>query len=346
MSSVAIVGPVSPYRGGIAQHTEMLYRAMETVCDDVLVCSFTRQYPRALFPGESDKAPEKMWLSDDNVRYLIDSVNPLTWHRAVKEIASFGPDLVVIPFWTWFWAPCFGYLIRKLQNKGLQVRVICHNVADHETAWWKSAMSNWAIRTADGFLAQASTEAAKLRELYPEKPVLLQPHPVYSQFPASKNPPQRKAEIELLFYGFIRRYKGLDILLEALSECQNVDWHLRVAGEFWEGRALIGNIIDRYGLHERVDLIPRYLDDDETADVFTCADALVLPYRDATGSGVLGIAIHYGKPVIATEVGSLADIVSHGETGYLVHPNDKLALASFHGDIAAVVRMVGVRPPL
>ena len=138
MTSVAIIAPVSPYRGGIAQHTEMLFRALQHVADRVCLCSFSRQYPKLLFPGESDIDGEKSPLTHESEHYVIDSINPLTWREAALKIVAFHPDVVIVPFWTWFWAPCFGYLIRKLQKNNLTVRVLCHNISDHESAGWKT----------------------------------------------------------------------------------------------------------------------------------------------------------------------------------------------------------------
>lgn len=324
---VALIGPVSPYRGGIAHHTEMLFRAMETVAERVLCISFSRQYPGALFPGENDTDPEKCDIKAENVRYVIDSMNPLTWHRAVKEIARFSPEIVVIPWWTWFWAPCFGYLARALSRRGIEVRFFCHNVIDHDAKGWKSRISRWVLRSGDSYVVQAKSEAARLRLMVGARTIKTHPHPIYSQFPEAQALLPRRASLELLFYGFVRPYKGLDVLLEALAKCQNADVHLTIAGEFWQGEAETRERVMALKLARQVSIEPRYHSDSETAALFERADLVVMPYRYATGSGVLGLAFHYGKPVIATAVGAFLDIIENGVTGILIPPDDVAALA-------------------
>lgn len=332
---IALVGPVRPYRGGIAQHTEMLLAALEEAGGEVICVSFSRQYPTLLFPGKSDRDPQKRRLEAANVRYLIDSLNPLTWRRAAVEIARFGADIVVLPWWTWYWAPCFGYLARALSRRGVDVRFVCHNVVDHETAGWKARLSRWALLGGDSFVVQSRHEADRLSRLVGARSLRTHPHPVYSQFPAARTSLPRRAAQELLFYGFVRPYKGLDVLIEALARCCSQDIALTVAGEFWQGEARARARIAELGLGDLVEIAPRYHSELETAALFDRADVVVMPYLSATGSGVLGLALHYGRPVIASAVGGLADIVEDGVTGLLVSPGDADALARAIDDMPA-----------
>jgi glycosyltransferase involved in cell wall biosynthesis len=304
----------------------MLSRVLRGLAD-LLVVSFTRQYPKWLFPGESDVDPDARMIAAPDVRYLVDSLNPLTWQRALAAIVRYRPDAVIIPWWTVYWAPCFLYLSRRLRAHGLPVYFFCHNVIDHEAAWWKRALTGAVLRGGDGFFAQSEAQRAQLQALTPGGRIAIHPHPIYTQFPAASATLPRRAGLELLFFGFVRRYKGLDILLRALALLPDRDMHLTVAGEFWEKPDTIRALIARLGIANRVELIPHYVSEAEAANLFARTDTLVMPYRGATGSGVLGLAYHYGKPVIASNVPGLSEVVRTGETGLLAEPGSPEALA-------------------
>jgi glycosyltransferase involved in cell wall biosynthesis len=334
---LALVGPLPPFRSGIAQHMMMLSRALEDAAD-LLLLSFTRQYPKWLFPGESDVDPDATPLDAPHVRYMIDSLNPLTWARAATAIFHHRPDAVVIPWWTIYWAPCFLYLSRRLGARGIPVYFFCHNVIDHEAARWKRALTAAVLCGGDGFFTQSEAERARLHALVPGARVAVHPHPIYTQFPKPSQALPRRATREFLFFGFVRPYKGLDILLRALAVLPDRDVMLTVAGEFWGKPDTTRALIDELGIVDQVELIARYVSETEAANLFHRADALIMPYRSATGSGVLGLAYNYGKPVIASAVPGLAEVVREGETGFLVEPESPeglaLALAAMSADRA------------
>ena len=323
---LALVGPVLPYRGGIAQHTTMLHRTLATRAE-LSTFSFTRQYPTWLYPGESDRDPAYAEQREPGVCYLLDSLNPWTWRTVAAAALRERPQAIVMPWWTVYWAPCFWYLSRAFARSGVPVLFFCHNVIEHETAPWKAALTRAVLRQGSCFAVHTRVDATNLASFLPGAPVSVHPHPVYDQFPEPDGTLAPRARLELLFYGFVRPYKGLDVLIEAMARLETRDVLLTVAGEFWEGRERVEARVRELGLADRVEIVPRYLTEAETAERFTRADVVVLPYRSGTGSGVVPLAYRYEKPVIATRVGGLPDVVLDGETGLLVPPEDAGALA-------------------
>jgi glycosyltransferase involved in cell wall biosynthesis len=273
------------------------------------------------------------------VAYVIDSLNPRTWNEVLRALRLQQVERAIIPWWTVFWAPSTLFLARGLQRAGIPVTLLCHNVVEHESTMWKQRLTKTVLQAADRFVVHTSADADNLRRLLPSAPVAVHPHPVYDRFPPPKAAPPRRAGFELLFYGFVRPYKGLDLLVEALGLVTDDDVYLTVAGEFWQGEAEFRARIAELGLQQKIELAPRYHSDDETAALFARADLVVLPYRSATGSGVIPLAYHYGKPVLATRTGGLVDVVEDGVTGFLVPPNNPAALA------AGLHRARGFRPP-
>ena len=323
---VMVIGPVLPFRGGIAQHTTLLSRAF-AASHDSQVLSFKRLYPMMLFPGESDRDPDYQGHVEANTEYLLDSMNPLTWWRAIKKIRQVQPDVVLMPWWTLFLGPLFAYIAWSLKRNGIEVVFFCHNVLDHEEAAWKRSLTRLVLTQGNRYVVHTQIDEARLRELVPAARIAVHPHPIYNQFPEPKRQLTRRAGLELLFYGFVRPYKGLDNLIESMGLLKGEDVFLTVAGEFWVGRERIQERVVELGIESQIEISPRYHSDEETAELFTRADAVVLPYKSATGSGVVPIAYHYNRPVIVTRVGGLPDVVLDGETGRIVSQNDVNALA-------------------
>lgn len=325
---VGIIGPILPFRGGIPQHTTQLLRAFSEKAD-ALAISFTRQYPKMLFPGESDRDPAFEGHMEEHTEYLIDSVNPLTWRVAVKRMIAYHPDVVVLPWWQVYWAPSFSYIARRLRRAGLTVVFLCHNVTEHEAASWKRALTRRVLALGNGHVVQTNLDAEHLRELIPDAKPVLHLHPAYDQFPEPTGTLKPEHALELLFFGFVRPYKGLDLLIEALALLpSDLDVRLTIAGEFWQGSDETRARIEELGLAEKIEIVDRYLSEQDVAEYFARAHALVLPYRSATGSGVVAIAHHYEKPVIVTRVGGLPDVVEDGVTGFVVEPESPDALAA------------------
>ena len=333
-SRVVLIGSMALYRGGVAQYTTGLFGRLKER-KECLGVSFSRQYPRWLFPGKSDKDETKIGYSEPGVEYLIDSLNPLTWRKAVARIREFGPSLVILPWWHVYWSICFGYLINTLKHDGIEIAVICHNAVEHEDARWKHWLRNWALAGAGRFLVHSLADQKNLQNEFPGKSVSVHPLPIADQFPQANIELPRRARLELLFFGFVRPYKGLDVLLAAMAELKNEDVYLSIVGEFWQGYEKAANFVESNQLTDQVEIVERYVSDKEAAAWFERADAVVLPYLSATGSGVVPLAYFYNKPVIASRVGGIPDVVIDGATGLLV------AAGSVEHLVAAIKAAVG-----
>lgn len=304
----------------------MLHRALSERCD-LQTLSFSRQYPKWLFPGESDRDPDYQGHLEPGVEYLIDSLDPRTWAAAVRRVMAHDSQVVILPWWTVYWTFCFRFIVTRLRRKGVRVLFFCHNVIEHESAAWKRLLTKSVLGQGSRFVVHTRVDRDNLVREIPDADIGVHPHPIYSQFPSPDGELPRRARLELLFYGFVRPYKGLDVLIDALSRLDGLDYALTIAGEFWKGEDETRARIEELGLSDRIKLRPRYHSDQETAQLFSRADFVVLPYRSATGSGVIPIAYHYDTPVIATKVGGLPDVVDQGATGFLVEADSAEQLA-------------------
>jgi glycosyltransferase involved in cell wall biosynthesis len=340
MMNVTLLGPAHPFRGGLAHHTTLLYRAFARRGPARLV-SFTRQYPRWLFPGASDRDTSAAPLAAPEAERLLDPLDPRSWWATARTIAAPPPDLLVVPWWLAYWAPSLGTVVRRVRRLAPRTRIVfvCHNVVPHERTPLSAPLTRWALAPGDAYVVHAQEQAAALRALLPAAVVRVTPHPLYDMFVPAEMPARAAARAALglpadapvaLFFGFIRPYKGLDDLLAALpAACAAVPGlRLLVAGESWgdprDHLARAGAL----GLGDAVTFVNRYIPNEEVAPYFAAADVAVLPYREATGSGVAALAYGFGLPVIATAVGGLGEIVTGEVSGLLVPPGDPAALAA------------------
>jgi glycosyltransferase involved in cell wall biosynthesis len=342
---LTLIGPVPPLRGGIAHHTESLRSALAGRVD-LQTVAYRRMYPRLLFPGRTQYEPgmAQIPLSDPQrrVSYALDALAPRTWHAALRAVRTHGSDHVIMPWWTAALALPTWYLARGCRSAGARVTLLCHNVIDHESAPWKRAAAAAVFGQCDRFVAASEEEAARLRTLRPGAVVHVHPHPVYRFLPEPDTVPPRRAARELLFFGLVRPYKGLDVLIDALIAMPDTDWQLTVAGEPWQDLTDMRDRLRRAGAASRVEWIDRYVPAPIAAELFARADVVVLPYLHATGCGVLALTLGAGKPVIASSVPGLREQVVDGETGWLVPPGDAQALAAaiaaVSGPISAATR--------
>ncbi len=330
---ICLVGPAYPYRGGISHFTQMLAREFQSA-HDVRVVGFSRLYPSLLFPGRTQYDEGGALVRVESLR-LIDSINPFTFARAARAIVDFDPSLVVVQWWHPFFAPAYRAIVRAVKRRSsAPVVYLCHNVLPHEGSRVDRILARWGLSAADAFMAQSREDAARIEGLLSGAVVTVHPHPTYSQFAQGAIAPAQartRLEVEgrmLLFFGLVRAYKGLDVLLNAFARvAKELDATLFVVGEFYEDRAKYETMIAALGIGDRVRVVDRYVPDDEVGVYFSAADLVVLPYRSATASGIAQTAFAFERPVLVTSVGGLPDVVHDGVTGYVVPPEDPEALA-------------------
>lgn len=325
---LGLVGPTWPFRGGIAHHTTLLAQAL-SARHELRFYSFSRMYPQWLYPGESDREPGDTSLATGLDQALLDSLRPDSWLRVGRRLAKWKPDAVILPWWVAFWGPQLWVVSRLLRRAGVPVVFLCHNVLEHESASWKQRVTWRVLGAGDAFLCHSDEEVAALERNLPGRRVRKIFHPTYAALSAGEPvPAPPSGPPELLFFGFVRPYKGLDVLLEAMPEVhRRTGATLRVVGEMWGDAGPLHDQIRRLGLEQVVRLELRYAGNDELPGLFAAAALVVLPYRSATGCGPLQLAFGAGRAVVGSAVGSIAEVVQDGDSGLLVPPDDPNALA-------------------
>lgn len=308
---LAVIGPVYPYRGGIAHHTTMVVRAMREAQHQVVTVSFRRQYPRWLYPGRTDRDPSRSPFQVE-AEYLLDPVLPWTWWRTARYIAGLQPHLVVIQWWTTFWGPAFAVLAYMLRRRRIPTAFIIHNVFPHERRPWDSLLVPLALRRASFHIVQSEREKHRLSSVIPNASPVVSPHPKYDMFTHNRigaNEARKRLSLPegdpvLLFFGIVRPYKGVRDLIRAVASLRHLGQRvfLLVAGELWEDRAEYERLIERLGLEEQVRLEDRYIPNEEVAAFFSAADLFVAPYTGGTQSGAMQIAVAFGMPIVATDI--------------------------------------------
>jgi D-inositol-3-phosphate glycosyltransferase len=325
---IVVLGPVAPFRGGIARHTSRLAQQFASNIDhEVSIFSFSKLYPKILYPGQNHRDHEASPPSFAPTYYVLESANPFSWNDLNQRIQSQDPCLVVMPAWTFFVSPALGWIAKRLRRNGIKVVQIVHNASDHETSLWKTALSIRQLKHADGYIVHNGKVAKELRALFPDAKITISPHPLYDDYPQPSNCTQAKAGLELLFFGLVRKYKGIDVALRALADSGINSVRFTIAGEFWEGLDDTRKLIAELGIHDRVELHPNYVSDQQAANFFDRADAVILPYWSASGSGVVAMAQNYRVPVAASNIPSFQEAVADGETGWLFPVGDFRKLA-------------------
>jgi len=333
---IIIVGPAYPLRGGIAHHTNLLSRALAGR-HSVHVITFRRQYPSLLFPGTTQKEVAGELVRIDTEARL-DSMNPFTWISVARQIRHENPDLVIFPYSLPFFAPCYA-TIAGLIRRGRATRTLflCHNILPHERHFGDKFFARRMFAFADFYIVQSNEVRRELLALVPNAKHALVHHPIYDMFGKAipKDYARRQLGIQashvILYFGYIRKYKGLGSLLKATHKVitgGERDLLLLVVGEFYEDESHYRAQAAGLGISRDVQFIPQYVPQNEVATYFSAADVVVLPYLSASQSGIVQVAYNFDKPVIATSVGGLAEVVLDGTTGFIVPPDDADALAT------------------
>ncbi|HTL10244.1 MAG TPA: glycosyltransferase [Chitinophagaceae bacterium] len=333
--SVVILGPAHPYRGGgITTFNERMADEFQQQGYEVTIYNFTLQYPSFLFPGKTQYAdtPAPAHLK---ILRKVNAVNPLNWLKVGAELLHRRPDLIVVRFWIPLMGPALGTILRRARkNKHTKVIAITDNVVPHEKRPGDTAFTRYFLQPCDAFITMSEKVMNDLRRFEPHKPAIQVAHPLYDNFGAAVSKAAARKQLGIpddlpvmLFFGFIRKYKGLDILLEALKLLKDKAAqlpfalpHLLVAGEYYEDEKIYQQQIDQLGIRDLLLLRTGFIADQDVKNYFCAADVVIQPYRNATQSGVTPLAYHFEKPMIVTNVGALPDYVPHEKAGLVTTP--------------------------
>ncbi len=334
MQKVVIIGPAYPLRGGLASFNERLAREFISAGDEVTLYTFSLQYPGFLFPGttqySTDPPPRGL-----NIKVVINSVNPFNWISTGKQLKNYRPDIIVVRYWLPFMGPCLGTILRRAKkNSHTKVVCIADNIIPHEHRPGDKQFTQYFVKPVDAFITMSEKVLSDLRT-FSSKPAVKVIHPLYDNFgaPVEKKAARKHLGINetarvILFFGFIRAYKGLDLLLEAMHLLQEdvkaqggEAIQLLVAGEFYEDRKSYDTLITKYGLEASLVLRTDFIPDGEVKYYLSAADFVIQPYRNATQSGVTPLAYHFEKPMLVTNVGGLPDLVPDRRSGLVAAPD-------------------------
>lgn len=340
MLNIKIIGPAYPLRGGIAAFNEKLALTFQQKGYKVEIISFSLQYPAFLFPGKSQHTTVAT-TENISIQTKINSINPLNWIKVGIKIKNQNPDLVIVRYWLPFMAPCLGTISRIIKsNKKSKVIALTDNVIPHEKRFGDYFLTKYFVKSCHAFIVMSRSVEEDLKKFLLKPKVLFSPHPLYDQFGdkieifnARQNFNINENEKVILFFGFIRSYKGLDLLLEAMAQdkVRHLNIKLLVAGEFYEDEQKYYKMVDSLSLQKNVIFFNDFIPDKEVKNYFCASDIVVQPYKSATQSGVTQIAYHFEIPMLVTNVGGLAEVVTHQKSGYVV-PVNSTAIAEALSD--------------
>ena len=332
IKTVKIIGPAYPFRGGLASYNERLAQEFQAQGYDVSMETFTVQYPGFLFPGKSQyvngPAP-----NDLKIKRTVNSVNPFNWIKVGRRIQKEKPDLLMVRYWLPFMGPCLGTISRMVRkNKHSKVICLADNIIPHEQRPGDQLLTRYFMRSIDGMVAMSKSVLSDIDLFTPQLPRELCPHPLFDNFGERLDQSKAKELLQLesetsylLFFGFIRDYKGLDILLKALADerLKTMPIKLIVAGEFYTKPEPYLKMLADLDLNDRVSLHVNFIPNEKVNQYFSAADLIVQPYKSATQSGVTQIGYHFEKSMLVTNVGGLSEIIPDQKIGYVVEPNEK-----------------------
>ena len=327
---VVLVGTAHPFRGGLASYNERLIKEFVNQGEEASIETFTLQYPNFLFPGKTQYSDSPK-PTDIEIIESVNSINPFNWIKIGRKIKKQKPDYLIFKFWLPFMAPCFGTIARIVRkNKKTKVISIIDNIIPHEKRIGDKMLSKYFVKSMDGFVAMSKSVLDDLNTFDSKKPKLYNPHPLFDNFgelldreTALKNLDLNPEYRYILFFGFVRDYKGLDLLLEAFAEerFRGEKIKLIVAGEYYNNEQKYLDLIQKLKLEEHIVLKNEFIANEEVKDYFCAADIIAQPYKNATQSGVTQIGYHFEKPMLVTNVGGLAELIPHNKVGFVVEPN-------------------------
>lgn len=330
---VAFLSTFYPFRGGIAQFNSALLKAFQKINIEVFPFTFTRQYPNFLFPGKTQFVEENDNADIVNSIPLLDSINPISYVKTARKILCYQPQMFLTKYWMSFFAPSLGYVAKKLKKKNIINIAILDNVISHEKRPFENQLTSFFLKQFHGYIVMSQAVLEDLQKFIKNPNFRLIPHPLYNHFgeKITREEACEKLNIPidkkiLLFFGFIRDYKGLDLLLEAMKYLSN-EYLLLVAGESYGNFEKYQKIIDENHLNEKVKLFVRYINDFEVPYFFSASDLCVLPYKSATQSGIVGISYHFDLPVVATDVGGLKEMLADYNSGLIIEKPEPQKIA-------------------
>lgn len=319
---VAIVGPAYPLRGGIANFNETLANAFLKAGHQSEIFSFSLQYPKILFPGKTQYVTHNN-APNVTIHNTINAINPFTWYKTAKQILSYQPDFVIIRYWMPFMAPALGVIARQLTKRNITVLALTDNIIPHEHRIGDKALTNYFVKPIKGFIVMSKSVGEELKQ-FTKQPSVYLPHPIYDIFGerVKKEEALKKLKLDanydyLLFFGLVRAYKGLDLIIKALPHIKNDKIKLIVAGEFYDDKNQYDHLVKELGIEDKVIINNQFITDNDVKYYFSVADMVVQPYKTATQSGVTQIAYSFNSPMLVTNVGGLPEIVPHKKCGYV-----------------------------
>jgi len=330
---IVIIGPAHPLRGGLASYNERLAREFISEGNDVSIYTFSLQYPSFLFPGttqfSSEPAPAGL-----KIDVCINSINPFNWLKIGNRLKKQRPDIIIVRYWLPFMGPCLGTILRRVKkNKHTKVVCIADNIIPHEKRFGDKAFTKYFVKPVDAFITMSAKVLDDLQLFAKDKPARFVPHPLYDNFGEKISKQLAREQLAIgneqkimLFFGFIRKYKGLDILLDAMKVLQHSTFNIQhlkllIAGEFYEDRKPYDEQIKQLGIEDQLILHTDFIPDSEVKYYLCAADMVVQPYRSATQSGVTPLAYHFEVPMVVTNVGGLPDLVPDNKVGLVAEPN-------------------------
>lgn len=336
---VFIIGPAHPLRGGLASFNERLARAFIEQGANVTIYTFSLQYPNFLFPGTTQYSSEPA-PKDLSIRVLINSVNPFNWIKVGWIIRQEQPNIVVVRYWLPFMGPALGTILRIIRtNKKTRIVTIADNVIPHEKRIGDTIFTKYFLQPVHAFVTMSEKVMHDLRS-FTQKPAQQVVHPLYDNFGEAVSVEVARAHLNLpihakivLFFGFIRAYKGLDLLMEAtalLKKSSDEPIYVLVAGEFYEDRTKYDELITSLAIEDRLFLRTEFISDSDVKYYLSAADFVIQPYKHATQSGVTPLSYHFEKPMLVTNVGGLPDLVPHQKVGWIVEPNPTAIAEGIH----------------